>query len=62
MYPTLIKIGQFEITNQQWCDFLNDAQRDATGGAPTRRSSNMYFHSSGNVYLESTISPYEYIC
>src|SRR5262245_464101 len=39
-------MGQYEITNAQFCTFLNDAQLD--GGA-TGRGSNMYFQDDGRV-------------
>ncbi|MBI4579452.1 MAG: SUMF1/EgtB/PvdO family nonheme iron enzyme [Planctomycetes bacterium] len=60
------RLGKYEITNQQCCDFLNDAERDAASGAPTRRSSNMYFlttsEAAGTVYMEGTLTPFEYLC
>ncbi|MDM8004527.1 MAG: SUMF1/EgtB/PvdO family nonheme iron enzyme [Phycisphaerae bacterium] len=54
------EIGRFELTTRQLCDFLNDAEKDANNGSPTRRSSNMYFDpTTGTVFMESNRTPYE---
>ena len=55
------RMGKYEITVRQLTDFLNDAQRDAESGTPTRRSSNMHFGPGGTVYMDSNASPYEYL-
>jgi len=52
-------MGKFEITSQQFCDFLNDAERDANSASPTKRSSNMFFSDNGSVYLDSNMSSLE---
>jgi hypothetical protein len=54
------EMGRFELTTLQLCDFLNDAEKDANSGSPTRRSSNMYFDpTTGTVFMESNRTPYE---
>jgi formylglycine-generating enzyme required for sulfatase activity len=55
------RMGKYELTNRQLCAFLNDAEADASSAWPTRRSSGMYFHSSGCVYMDPNASPYEYL-
>ncbi|NLE60639.1 MAG: SUMF1/EgtB/PvdO family nonheme iron enzyme, partial [Planctomycetes bacterium] len=54
------RMGRFEITNQQFCDFLNDAEVDSHSTTPTGRSSNMHFDpTTGTAFMESNVSPYE---
>ncbi|MGQ9649966.1 MAG: SUMF1/EgtB/PvdO family nonheme iron enzyme [Phycisphaerae bacterium] len=53
------RMGKFEITNQQFCDFLNDAERDAQHAPRTRRSTNMFFGPRGSVYVDSSMSTNE---
>ncbi len=55
------RMGRYELTNRQFCAFLNDAEADANSGASTRRSSNMYFLYGGNVYMDGNASPYEFL-
>ncbi len=53
------RMGKFEITNRQFCDFLNDAERDARSPSPTGRSTNMFFAADGSIYLDDNMSANE---
>jgi hypothetical protein len=54
------RLGKYEITVAQMCDFLNDADLDASGPSPTRRSSNMHIKTTdahaGTVFMDPTFS------
>lgn len=53
------EMGTFEITNQQFCDFLNDAERDARSGSPTAKSANMFWNDKGSVFMDPSCSIHE---
>jgi len=51
------RIGQFEITNEEYVRFLNAALRNAESLAPDNTSENMFFDlDSGDVYVADSLA------